>query len=451
MFVAVLAATAFFTEGRSLGLGALTRSAMGIAAALALALGATACRTVAAQGGKPGAPGASAAPSQLASHEEIATVREGRLERLVRVTGQTLATQSFTVRVPRFRHSGGDLTLTHIITNGATVHKGDVLVRFDETVEVQNAQAALAQFDDLSHQVQDKMAQNRSAAEQRAAALQAAEAALGKAQLELRKAPILSTIDAKTDQVNVDDATAQIASLKRSNHQHDLADAAALKILILQRDQQNREYQRANTAVQEMTIRAPLSGMVALIPSWHNGTFARPQEGDQLWGGGPLLRIFSPTGMEVQAAISEADGGLLTPGLPALVHLDAYPNAQFHARFNSVSPVATAPMDSPVHSYSALFSLQENDPRIMPDLSAAVDLEVATGTLQLLAPRDSVHFVQSAAYVTEVGADGSRHEQRVELGEFDTQNIVLTAGVHAGDRLLVGPTSTAGAAPAAGL
>ncbi len=399
---------------------------------LAAALSGIGCRTVAAQG--------NASPVAATSGSDLATVRSGRLVRLVRATGQTMAAHSFTVRVPRFRHSGGDLTLTYIIANGASVRKGDVLVRFDETVELQNEQDALAQYDDLSHQVQDKMAQNRSAAEQRASALQAAEAALGKARLELRKAPILSTIDAETDQVNVDDATAQIASLKISNRQHDIADASALKILELQRDQQYREYMRAKTAVEQMVVRAPLSGMVALVASWQNGTFAVPQEGDQMWGGRSLMRIFDPSQMEVQAAISEADGGLLSAGLPAIVHLDAYPKAQFTARFLSVSPVATAPFDSPVHSYTALFHLDQNDPRIMPDLSAAIDLEVATGQKELLVPRGAIHFRNGAAYVTKIAGDGSRREQRVELGEFDAHNIVVTSGLAAGQRIAVANT-----------
>lgn len=410
----------------------VVKTVLGVA--LAAALSGIGCRTVAAQG--------DASPVAATSGSDPGTVRSGRLVRLVRATGQTMAAHSFTVRVPRFRHSGGDLpsTLTYIIPNGASVRKGDVLVRFDETVELQNEQDALAKYDDLSHQVQDKMAQNRSAAEQRAAALQAAEAALGKAKLELRKAPILSTIDAETDQVNVDDATAQIASLKISDRQNDIADAAALKILELQRDQQYREYLRAKTAVEEMVVRAPLSGMVALVASWQNGTFAVPQEGDQMWGGRSLMRIFDPSQMEVQADISEADGGLLSAGLPAIVHLDAYPKAQFTARFLSVSPVATAPFDSPVHSYTALFRLDQNDPRIMPDLSAAVDLEVATGQKELLVPRGAIHFRNGAAYVTKIAGDGSRREQRVELGEFDAHNIVVTSGLAAGQHVAVANT-----------
>src|SRR5690348_13100350 len=114
----------------------VVKTVLGVA--LAAALSGIGCRTVAAQG--------DASPVAATSGSDLATVRSGRLVRLVRATGQTMAAHSFTVRVPRFRHSGGDLTLTYIIANGASVRKGDVLVRFDETVELQNEQDALAKY-----------------------------------------------------------------------------------------------------------------------------------------------------------------------------------------------------------------------------------------------------------------------------------------------------------------
>lgn len=384
---------------------------------------------------------------------QVVTLAMGQLTRHIRISGQTEAAQSLTVRVPHFPHSGGDQILTYIAPTGTVVHKGDVVARFDNTVELQNEQAALAQYDDLSHQVDDKKAQNRSNSEQRAAALQAAEAALGKAQLELRKAPILSEIDADTDRVNVADAKAQIASLKISNADQDRADAAALKILELQRDQQNQELLRSQTAVRDLTLRAPIAGMVALISSFHNGSYTPPQEGDQLWGRSPLLRIFDPTRMLVEANISEADGALLSAGLPAEITLDAYPKARFAAQFVSISPVATAPRDSPVRSFTAVFSLEKSDPRLLPDLSAAVDLDARTGAPRLLAPRGAVYFRQGVAYVTAVAPDGSRRPQRVDLGEFDAQNIAITGGLAPGARVLANATGagvSAAASPGAG-
>lgn len=367
----------------------------------------------------------------------VAVVHLGHLIRHLRVTGKTAAMHSYDIRVPHFRGPGGALTLTYLVPSGAKVAKGQVLARFDNTTELQNERNAAAQYDDLEHQVQDKIAQNASATATLQANLQAAEAALGTARLELRKAPVLSHIQAEIDQVSVNDAEAQIASLKISNRDQEVANAAALKILELQADQQKEELERNQQALQLMTVRAPLAGMVALVPSWNNGTFAPAQVGDTLWGRHPLLEIFDPQEMEVNAQISEADDAVLAPMLRANVILDAYPNATFTAHLLTVDPVATAAMGSPVRSFTARFKMDQSDPRILPDLSAAVDLEVQTGQPRLLVPRGAVFFVRGAAYVTRVLPDGQHRRQAVQLGQFDATNIVIASGLKAGDRVLV--------------
>jgi hypothetical protein len=49
----------------------------------------------------------------------------------------------------------------------------------------------------------------------------------------------------------------------------------------------------------------------------------------------------------------------------------------FTAHFDSASPVATAALGSSVKTFTAVFKLDQSDPRLLPDLSAAVDIEVA--------------------------------------------------------------------------
>ena len=57
------------------------------------------------------------------------------------------------------------------------------------------------------------------------------------------------------------------------------------------------------------------------------------------------------------------------------MHLDAFPGLKFTAHFDSASPVATAPLGSPVKTFTARFRLDQSDPHLLPDLSAAVDIE----------------------------------------------------------------------------
>lgn len=292
----------------------------------------------------------------------------------VRLTGTIQAVHVFTVQVPQIRGKGGQVTLTKIIANGVMVKTGDVLAEFDRTQELDDARDAKAKFDDLSHQVEQRQAQNRADAAKRASDLQAAEADLAKAELELRKGPLLSEIDRLKNEVKAEAAREHVASLKKSSAFHDQADAAAVRILELQRDRQKVAWDRALSNAEKLQVHAPLDGMVALANVWRNSSMGKAQEGDQLWTGQPLIRLFDPREMEVRAQVGEPDDAALVPGCRATVVLDAYPDLTFEAHMLSASPVAASAPENPIKTFSARFRLDRSDPHLLPDLSAAVVL-----------------------------------------------------------------------------
>jgi HlyD family secretion protein len=290
----------------------------------------------------------------------------------VRATGTIVAIRSFTVQTPQIGGQGGQMTLTALAPNGAKVVPGDIVAEFDRTQQLDNAVLANTKYQDLAHQVDQKVAQNQSDAEKRAAALQKAEGDLAKAELELRKGPLLSEIDRLKNEAKAEDARAHVASLQKSDKFHDVSDAAALRILELQRDRQKVALQLAESNAAQLSVKAPLAGMVALQNVWRTGSMGHAQEGDQLFGGQPLLRIFDPAEMEIRTSVGEPDGAALVPGARALINLDAYPDLVFTAHFHSASPVATAPLGSPIKTFTATFRLDKPDPHFLPDLSVAV-------------------------------------------------------------------------------
>lgn len=100
-----------------------------------------------------------------------------------------------------------------------------------------------------------------------------------------------------------------------------------------------------------------------------------PQVGDRMWPGMPVVRIFNPTRMVVQATVDEPDFASVSEATHARVFLDAYPGESFDATLASASPVATAGLDSPVRNFVAIFSIKQQSPRLLPDLSAALEIE----------------------------------------------------------------------------
>jgi multidrug resistance efflux pump len=297
----------------------------------------------------------------------------------VRATGTIQAVRAITVQVPQIQGQGGNITLARLVQNGVTVHEGDLLAEFDRTNELKLLLDAQSKFDDLTHQVEQKMAEDRSNAEKRASDLQQAQSDLKKAQIEIKKGPILSNIEQEKNAAKLEDAQIHVASLEKSNKLHDTAEAAELRVLELQRDRQKIAVERQNSNLQKLSVRAPLHGMVALQNVYRNQSMGHAQEGDQLWPGTALLQLFDPGAMEVDVSVGEPDGAVLVPGAKAVVHLDAFPDLAFTAHFESASPVATSGMDSSVRTFSARFRLDQSDPHLMPDLSAALDITPGAG------------------------------------------------------------------------
>ncbi len=297
--------------------------------------------------------------------------------RHIRSTGTIQAVRVSNVTVPSLRGPGGSLTLIHMIPNGTKVHKGDLLAEFDPTQQVDDARDARAKVDDLNHQIEQNRAQSRADAAKRASDLRQAEADLAKALIDLRKGETLSEIDRLKDEAKRDDAQARVESLKKSGKFHDLADAAGVHVLELQRDRQQVALDRAQSNMDKLSIRAPIDGMVAHENVFRSGSVGPFQEGDQAYPGQPMLKIFDPTDMVVNTQIGEPDGAVLMPGTTAKVRLDAYPGVIFNARLESASPAASSALNSPLKNFAARFTILEHDPRLLPDLSAAVEIDLS--------------------------------------------------------------------------
>jgi multidrug resistance efflux pump len=256
------------------------------------------------------------------------------------------------------------------------VQAGDLLAEFDATSLIDEDREAKGKLSELIHQLAERKAKARSDAAKRSALLVEAEADLAKARIQLRKGPILSDIDRKKNETLSESAQARVESLTKSNRLHDLEEEAAIGVLEKKVERQNLRLERLANNMDRLSIKSPHAGMIALETVWRSGSMGPPQEGDLLNPGQPVLRIFDPGAMVVEGTISEADVSALAHAAEAKVYLDAYPGATFDARLESASPVATAGLDTPVRNFSARFRILQQDPRLLPDLSASLEIVI---------------------------------------------------------------------------
>src|SRR5215208_1811317 len=85
----------------------------------------------------------------------------------IRITGLVQAVHSVKISVPQIQGQFGNLTLTQLVPNGVRVKEGDLVATFDPATQIDAARDAQAKFEDLGHQVDQKIAENHANAERR--------------------------------------------------------------------------------------------------------------------------------------------------------------------------------------------------------------------------------------------------------------------------------------------
>src|SRR5438445_13740809 len=119
-----------------------------------------------------------------------------------------------------------------------------------------------------------------------------------------------------------------------------------------------------------------MEGLVVLKTSWTRGSCGERQEGEEVRGGQPILEVVDTSAMRVRTRISQADVEFVRVGQPARITLDSYPSRQFPGRLDQLSVIgATSGLSSRVRTFLAVFMIDGADPHLLPDLSAAVDID----------------------------------------------------------------------------
>jgi HlyD family secretion protein len=183
--------------------------------------------------------------------------------------------------------------------------------------------------------------------------------------------------------------------------------------------------------MQRMEMRAAIDGVVVLLPVWKQGDSppSEVQEGDEIRPGNPFMQVVDPATMQVRLKVNQADLHMLNVGQKAELRLDAYPDARLPARIEQLGAVGSSAFSERVRTFAAIASIGGQDARMMPDLSAAVDVELERVPNALVVPRDSVQETDDKSGVVRLSRGGKRN---VTLGARSEHEIVVTDGLEAG-------------------
>jgi HlyD family secretion protein len=296
---------------------------------------------------------------------------------VLRLKGTTEAVQSRAILAPLLAgQQVNSLTIIRLVPAGTRVKPGDLLVEFDRQAQMKDYVDKQAEYVKLVDQVAQEQAKENAARAKDETDVRQAENNLRKWELEMQKAEIASRIDAEKNQESLDEAKATFDQLRQTFDLKRKAAQAAIRILEIQRDRTQQTMLHAQANADLMQIHSPLDGVVVLNTIWKQGTIGEVQEGDKVEPGTPFLQVVNPSTMQVRVAANQQDLTSLSIGQTAKVRLDAYPDLVFAAKLDQLAPIAENGNFSPkLRAFAVIFSIEGNDPKLMPDLSAAVDVD----------------------------------------------------------------------------
>ena len=380
-----------------------------------------------------------AATSPSERRQTTSTVARRDFIRSIRIAGTVEAVQATTVSVPRLQGQGTttmSLVITRLIRPGSLVKPGDLLVEFDRQDQLKNALDRRAELSDLEQQIKKKEAEERAARARDETALQAAETALTRAQLDMLKNELLPKIQAEKNTLAHEEAQAKLAQLKTTFDLKRRAAEADIKILQIRRDRAENAMKQAETNANKMSIASPIEGMAVLRTIWKSNTMAEVQEGEEVRAGMPIVDVVNPASMRIRAKLNQADVNEVRPGQPVSIGLDAYPDLSFQGRVTQISPLAVRSTMSPkVRTFVALVEVLGSHPKLMPDLTASLDVELAREPNAVVVPRDSIRYDGEQALV-RVSKGSSFEERPVTIGSLNAHEAVVTSGIQEGVTLV---------------
>jgi HlyD family secretion protein len=361
-------------------------------------------------------------------------VEKKKFAQTLRLNGTTMASRSFAVLAPKLEGAQvGSMVITKLAQGGSPVKKGDLLAEFDPQAQQKDYLDKKSTYDNLVGQVAQKQAEETIARAKDDTAMKQAEDELKRAQLELQRNEIVSRIDAEKNQEAADEAQVTLKQLKETYQLKRNAAAAGIRILEIQRDRALEAMRYAQGNASKMSVHSPMDGVVVLNTVWLGSRMGTVQTGDQVRPGVPFMSVVDPSQMEARVEMNQVDVLHVHPGQQAKMHLDAYPGIAFAATLEDLSPLGhNGQFTDTVRTFTARFSIQGTDPRLLPDLSAALDLDLTSDENVLAVPRQCVEFDSGKAFVWVKGS-GSFEKREIKPGPAGDLEVVVLSGLQEGD------------------
>jgi HlyD family secretion protein len=402
-----------------------------------------------------------ASPTATADDIPTARVKRGDLDMKVFVTGELRASHSEMLIAPPI--AGGALQITHLLHTGTVVKKGDLVMEFDPSEQRFKMDQNRSELLQAEQEITKARADAAVVAAQDKVALLKARFDVRRAELDVQKNELVSSIDARKNDLALEQAKRVLAELEQDIKSRNASNQASISLAEEKHNKAKLAMDQAQSNIDKMRVTAPMDGLVALeknegaaggfffsgmsLPEYH--------EGDQVEAGKSVGQVIDAKEMELSAKVGELERNNIKEGQSVDIQLDALPGTTFHGTVKTVGGANSRRFweDDTSSKFELAIKLATTDPRMRPGLTAHVFVNGDPQKDVLFAPRQAL-FLKENKRVVYVRHGNSFDPREVKI-QAENESRAAIEGIAAGTEIaLIDPTAprkTANAgAPATG-
>ncbi len=369
---------------------------------------------------------------------EVATARARRGDFVisVRARGEIRSTRSVILSAPQVPEP----RIVKLAETGKPIKKGDVVVEFDSAAQEQYFLERSTSVRTVDSEIVQTQASHRIIDEMDGMNLMQAEYDVERWKLETSKAEILSEIDGAKNRIDLGISEGNLVQVKTQIKSHNVTQEADIQRLQQRKNKAVRDMERAKGYLTKMVIRAPIDGIVNILPNFRaQGSFGSMpppfKEGDRAWTGAAIAEIPDLNSMRIELKLEEVDRGKIQLGQQVRVRVDAVADKELVAELDWISPIAALiykGMGVSDKTFPAYATLKNLDPRLRPGMSATAEIiiERQPGVLLIPARSSFLYKGKPAVYVQK----GQQFQLRtIEVGKRNENDLVVLGGLREGE------------------
>ncbi|MEZ5401190.1 MAG: efflux RND transporter periplasmic adaptor subunit [Bryobacteraceae bacterium] len=362
-----------------------------------------------------------------------AIVRKGEFFVIVSCRGELVAGRSVQITAPL---NVPDMRIAWQAPPGSTVKKGDSILRFDSSGAKRQLQEKEASLQQSEASLKQTAAQAAIQEEQDKLELAWQKHQVERARLEVRKAELVSKLQAEESGINLSLAEDKLNVVQATLELNKASGRSKIAAVEAERDKNFADVELTRKRIGQMEVSAPSDGMVSYLLNYSRGWMnAQPfRVGDNVWPGSAIAEIPDLASLEMKAKVEEIERSRIKLGQTARIHLDPFPEKPFPAKLASISPLTEQNFEwPPTRNFRAFGTFDAMDPRLRPGMNGRMDIVVDRIPDALAVPAKAVFARQGKPVVLVAGRDGF-HAAFVEIVARNPDEVAIR-GVASGDRV----------------